>query len=270
MNLLKELVPESNRVISGFSSAAKKYDTYAKHHKLIASTLLKQLNNLNLSPLNCLELGCGSGILSEGLVNLFPKSWKVFSDGSEEMLSLCKRKTGANELHKYQKINFNETLNNIASDLIVSSCSLQWLEYPEKFVRNLPEALSKNGFIAHAIPVKGMLYELHDSFQQTDSHWSSLSYKTGEEWSKLFEDNSFNVITSFTRSFTVSYKSSIDVLKAVRGIGASLSNQKEAITISTAQLRNTLNYYQENYSKQDTVPSTYNILFIIAQLKESD
>ncbi len=270
MSLLKELIPESNRVISRFSNAAKKYDGYADHHRLIASTLLKQLAKLNLSPESCLELGCGSGILSEGLVKLFPKTWKVFSDGSDEMLSLCKIKTGASELHNFSRINFNETLKNNASDLIVSSCSLQWLEYPEEFVNNLPAALSKNGLIAHAIPVKGMLHELHDSFQQTDSHWSSLRYKTGKEWSKLFEDNGFNIITSFTRSFTVSYKSSIDVLKAVRGIGASLSNQKEAITISAAQLRNTLNYYQENYSTQDTVPSTYNILFLIAQFKETN
>lgn len=268
MNLSKELIPESKRVLSNFSGAAKNYDSYAKHHKLIASKLLEELYKLNLTPMNCLELGCGSGILSEGLVNLFPKSRKVFSDGSEEMLNLCKEKTGSTELHKYKKINFNRPLSNTTSELIVSSCSLQWLEYPEIFVRNLPKYLSKQGFTAHAIPIRGMLHELHDSFLKTNSNWSSLRYKTADEWKKLFEYRGFTVITASTRSFTVSYKNSIDVLKAVRGIGASLSNDRDMLP--TSNLRNTLNYYQKKYSNQGRIPATYNILFLIAQLKEKD
>ena len=268
MNLLKELTPESDRVIAGFSSAAKEYDGYAEHHRLIASTLLEQLAKLNLSPENCLELGSGSGILSEGLVNLFPEARKVFSDGSEEMLSICKKKTGVNKLHDYSRINFNDNLGGNTSDLIVSSCSLQWLTLPENFTGNLPSILPRNGFTAHAIPVKGMLHELQDSFVQTGSRWNSLRYKTGEEWNKLFTSNGFEIVTSFTESFTVSYISPIDVLKAVRGIGASLANQKNAVVLPAADLRKALDYYGENYSEKNMVPATYNIQFLIAQLKD--
>ncbi len=257
------LTPDSKSVLLRFSEAAPVYDCHAKHHRLIANDLLNILKNLN--PDKLIELGCGTGILSSGLTELFPDASKNFTDGAPGMVSACRNKIPPTQKISHTLLDFEELKSTSRYDLAVSSCALQWLKNPEQFVQELHSLLNPGGTTVHAIPVRGMLGELENSFNETESRWDSLNYKSGDDWDCIFRKAGFHVGSSFTRSFRVQYKSPIDALRAVRGIGASLSGHTGASTILPGMLRKAFSHYSSEYGDNSgAVPATYKIHFITA------
>ena len=250
-------------MLQRFSEAAPVYDCHAEHHRMIATDLLDILKDLN--PEKLIELGCGTGILSSGLNELFPAAIKVFTDGAIGMVNACRNKIPPSYETSHALLDFEKLNSTEKYDLVVSSCALQWLKKPELFVQELHSLLNPDGATVHAIPVRGMLGELEKSFNETESRWDSLNYISGDDWDCLFRNAGFHVSSSFTRSFMVQYKSPIDALRAVRGIGASLSGHTGASSISPGMMRKALSHYSSEYGDNSgAVPATYNIHFITA------
>ena len=257
------LIPETEIVLSQFSDAAGSYDTYAEHHSLIAAKLLNVVSSLE--PESLLELGCGTGILSAGLHLLFPEAYKEFTDGASEMVRFCRGKIPSSELVSHSVLDFEKIEHDSRYDLVLSSCALQWLRDPASFIGRLPYLLNPGGYTVHAIPVKGMLGELEQSFVETEGTWNSLNYISGAEWDGLFHQAGFSIENSFSCDFTVIYKSPVESLRAVRGIGASLSGHRDASVVSPGVLRKALNYYSCNYGDESgAVPATYKVHFVVA------
>ena len=257
------LIPETEIVLSQFSDAAGSYDTYAEHHRLIASKLLDVTGRLK--PVSLLELGCGTGILSAGLNLLFPEAHKEFTDGASEMVNFCKSRLPSSELVTHRMLDFERIESNSRYDLVLSSCALQWLRNPALFISRLPALLNPGGYTVHAIPVKGMFGELEQSFVETEGTWNSLNYISGAEWDGLFQQAGFSIENSFPRDFTVLYQSPVESLRAIRGIGASLSGHQAASVVSPGTLRKALNYYSCNYGDESgAVPATYKVHFVVA------
>ncbi|MEA3266746.1 MAG: methyltransferase [Candidatus Fermentibacteria bacterium] len=257
------MIPETDIVLSQFSNAAASYDLYAEHHRLIASKLLDAVSWLK--PESLLELGCGTGILSTGLNLLFPGACKKFTDGASEMVRFCRGKNPSSELVSHSVLDFEKIEDDSRYDLVLSSCALQWLRDPASFISRLPALLNPGGYTVHAIPVKGMLGELEQSFAETEGTWNSLNYKSGAEWDGLFHQAGFSIENSFSCGFTVFYKSPVESLRAVRGIGASLSSHRNASVVSSGGLRKALNYYSSNYGDESgAVPATYKVHFVVA------
>ncbi len=257
------LIPETEIVLSQFSNAAGSYDTYAEHQRLIASKLLDVVSRLK--PDSLLELGCGTGILSAGLNSLFPGAYKEFTDGAAEMVRFCRGKIPSSELVLHNVLDFEKIDLDSRYDLVLSSCALQWLRDPASFINRLSSLLNPEGFTVHAIPVRGMLGELEQSFVETEGTWNSLNYTSGAEWDGLFQQAGFSIENSFSCDFTVFYKSPVESLRAVRGIGASLSGHRKASVVSPGVLRKALNYYSCNYGDDSgAVPATYKVHFVVA------
>ncbi len=254
---------DAARIRRGFSRAAQHYDRYAAHHRMIARELLRLLAGLRCDRI--LELGCGTGILSRGLKKLFPDSSILLTDSAPGMVSVCRTRVHPSSLVRYSLWDFESAEFPGSYDLAVSSCALQWLARPEEIGRKMFSAVSTGGWTAHAIPVTGMLRELESSFLGTGCVPPALDYLTGEEWNGIFTEAGFSLAENLTRRFTVMYPSPADAVRAVNGIGASLSGLSGGENVSPSALRRALGYYGERYGAPcGGVPASYEVHFILA------
>ena len=246
-----------------FSRAAGTYDRYAEHHRLIAVELLEMIQSIECR--RVLELGCGTGILSSGMRRLFPKSQMVLTDSAPGMVSECRNRVNPSSLVRHTIWDFERAECSSIYDLIVSSCALQWLTDPVAFGVKLFNMVSPGGFTVHAIPVKGMLREFEDSFYLTGGQWPSLRYISSRRWDSILHNSGFTVIESSTKTFSVKYSSPTDALRAVRGIGATLSGHDGVPKLRPGFLRSALNFYGETYrDEKGRVPVSYKIHFVKA------
>lgn len=255
--------PDCKLISSRFSGAAERYDCYAEHHRQIAKELVDIIGKTECCRI--LELGCGTGILSEALRNIHPNASMLLTDSAPGMVSVCRARVHPSSLVRHFIWNFENSECPESFDLVVSSCSLQWLRRPVDFGPRLHKMVSPGGCTIHAIPVRGMLKEFQGSFSRTGTEWPSLDYLSGDEWDEILIQSGFSILDSFTKTFPVKYNSPSEALKAVRGIGASLNGHTGSPVVHPAALRNALNYYGENYrDSQGKVPASYEVHFLKA------
>ncbi len=92
---------EKKSVEKNFSKGAESYDKYAIVQKYMAEKLFEIIKTKGENYKEIIEIGCGTGIFSEKIVNFFENSNFEFVDISNEMILKAKLKINENENIKY-------------------------------------------------------------------------------------------------------------------------------------------------------------------------
>lgn len=127
-----------------FNKAATTYDQYASVQHTVGIQLLQQLNT---TPSNVLDVGCGSGLLTKQLAYKFNTSKIQAIDTSQEMISFCQY------THDHPNITFSlhdqsPFQTNKPIDLIFSNACFQWLPNLEDSLNHFGNLLNDGGTIA--------------------------------------------------------------------------------------------------------------------------
>ena len=137
------------QIAGSFSLYSKSYDQYAQLQKKSAVSLINNITDCqkNLPDGPILEVGCGSGMLSETLARFYADRQLSFLDISSGMLNECR-----NRLQKlgYNHANFHfvekdaETISDQEKyALIVSGLTFQWFNNLQTGIEKLFDALLK-------------------------------------------------------------------------------------------------------------------------------
>ncbi|NBT85385.1 MAG: methyltransferase domain-containing protein [Alphaproteobacteria bacterium] len=150
-------------IINAFDKAALTYDCCAHVQKNIATNLAADLIKLKNTPGSILEIGCGTGFLTQSLVSQFKDVPYYATDFAPLMVRSCQEKfKNIPKVHSFVMDGENPTLEN-NSDWICSSMAFQWFEDFEVSVRKLWQ---KTNVLAFTVPVDGTFQELHDVYKQ--------------------------------------------------------------------------------------------------------
>jgi len=256
--------PADKAVIAGsFSRAACLYDCYADHHRIIARRLMDFAPS-GPAPVSILEIGCETGIPTEKLLRCFPDSFLTALDISSGMVDRCRRK-----LRRSSKLSFivsdaeNYCSEVSGFDLVAASCSLQWIRDRSGLTENIHELLSEGGMYLLAIPVRGMLHELEESCRQGARRaMRQLDLDTEDEWIDRLSNYGLEIFRNSVESITCEYGNPLEVLRAIRGIGAVV--EQGSARLNPADMRRMSNYYLKHFriGGHGRVSSTYRILYV--------
>jgi malonyl-CoA O-methyltransferase len=125
-------------------------------------------------PIPFLEVGCGTGLLSEKLVEMFPDTAITFIDVSQAMLDLCafklRARTGASSFDQKYQFKLQDAEQEIQSTYgtIFSSFTLQWVQDLENTIANLVNTLNRQGAMFLSVPC-------NDSFPE----WTYFAKRAG-------------------------------------------------------------------------------------------
>jgi len=258
--------PDKAYIENSFSGAACQYDRYADHHRLIAERLM-DIVPADTDVISILEIGCGTGILTGKLLNRFPGATVNALDISPDMIRRCRLK-----LHYSDRISFlvadaeEYCTEENRFDLIVSSCSLQWFHERQRFTDSIFPMLSDEGKCLMAIPIVGMLHELEESCSRgAGMNMPRLQLDTEDKWMRRFESSGFDIRLSTAESVECTYSHPLEVLKAIRGIGACI--QQGAAYLRPGDMKKMAEYYCRHFEMGSSgkVTSTYRVLYILAE-----
>ncbi len=143
-----------------FDAAAATYDKHSAIQWSVARRLLWEIEK-GPAPKRILEIGCGTGLLTEQLRERFPAAEVHALDISAAMVAHARtRWRGAarvrwhvGDVRRYQPAG--------KFDLIVSSCALHWVEPLAPVFRHIVRWLAPRGRCFAAIMLRGTLAELH-------------------------------------------------------------------------------------------------------------
>lgn len=251
-----------------FNGAAVSYDQYANVQKKMAHSLLSTLNRRYSanSSIRILELGCGTGYVTEQLSKVFPKAHITAVDFAHEMIAVAKTRNNVENV-KFLCEDIEQLKLEDSYDVIISNATFQWLNDLKATVKNLFNYLSEEGILLFSTFGNTTFQELHTSFQRAKKENGIQSctsigqrFVSKEQLVNICKMTLGDVHVSET-CYIESFTEVREFLHSIRKVGATNSNE-ESYCQSPSLFRAMLRIYERDFTEKEGIMATYHALFV--------
>jgi malonyl-CoA O-methyltransferase len=255
-----------------FNSHAKTYDAYADVQKSMANRLIDQLStNFFNQEVTILEIGCGTGYLTQLLCEKFPKATITAVDLSSGMIELAKQKVIEDRV-SFICGDVEEISIERHYDLIISNATFQWFNSLHTTIEKLYIQLKPKGSLIFSTFGNHTFQELHTCYSDakqklglSSNSSPGQSFFSLEELSQICEqvlvplrEHPFKL--SKMEKLEVQYFRTVQAFfTSIKKIGASNSNE-ESYCQRPSFFRKLINLYENDYRDENGVKVTYHYL----------
>jgi malonyl-CoA O-methyltransferase len=206
---------DKDAVKKGFTESFNTYRTEAVVQQKIARRLAQMLDtNLQMEPKQAVEVGCGSGFLTEKLLARHPNAVWMHNDiapsakGYVEAIVLQEQvRTSSFVIGDAEAMEFPKAI-----DLFASSSAVQWFADIDAFLSRLSDSMSEQGVVAISTFGPNNLVEVR---QLTGS---GLSYYSFAEFAEVF-GKYFDIVEMYEEESVVHFVEPIEVLRHIKQTG---------------------------------------------------
>ncbi len=250
-----------------FSRSARRYHLHATFQRQIAAHLADGFLGMQL-PDSVLELGCGTGFLTQELCKRFPSSTIDAIDISPEMIELAQEAL-PNSPVRWQVADMNQWHRPQHYDLVASSTVLHWANPLGPLMQNIHRQLSNRGKLVAAIMANGTLTELHQLRQEITPGREPVQPLPSEQQLRTALAEARLEICQWEQvAYQQAFSSSRDLFRTLRHSGftggpfASSSDQR----LNRTELEQLIQLYQQRYEDSEgNVQATFRVIYLIAQ-----
>ncbi|ACB53497.1 hypothetical protein cce_4149 [Crocosphaera subtropica ATCC 51142] len=260
---------QKEKIANNFSKGVKNYLSHSEVQKECADKLLQIAQNYrdSIPEGSILEIGCGTGFVTQGLMKQFPKHFLDIIDISDEMLKFCEKNLQISEQQK-KLIQFRqrdgETINTDSNSYsaIVSSFTIQWFQDIINSLNRLINTLQHQGLLLIAFPNdksfpewKKMCYELNLPFTRNElPNTIELIQKLSIPSHKIY---------LYEEQVSMKYKNATDFFRSLKMIGAGCNLKQDKL--SNWQMKELINHWNHN-CYPNKIQATYDVTFLGIQL----
>ncbi|HEY9760140.1 MAG TPA: methyltransferase domain-containing protein [Oculatellaceae cyanobacterium] len=212
-------------ISNSFSRAAHAYDQFAEVQSYSAHVcgqrIQEMLPSLPSGPI--LEIGCGTGFLTQQLVQYARDRQLVAADISAEMLDIC-RFNIENQFGVLADLTFEQIDGQLLASerkfaLIAASFSFQWFTDLKVSLGRLLNSLLPGGVIVFCCPTRESFGEWRDACRKTNREFSGNLLPDTESF-KTFAADYGCEFNSYELDYVLRFDSPLDFFKSLRSTGA--------------------------------------------------
>lgn len=253
--MTKALSKQKAKIADNFNNASALYDTHARVQKIIALKLAKYTLLYDLpEKIDVLEIGCGTGLLSQALVITHEKAKFWLTDISPFMLEVCEKKLkGFNAQTHFAVMDGENIQTKRKFDLIISSLTFQWFEDFEASINKLKGHLKPGGYLMFATMGENSFKRWRSINNEYGLAQNWYNYPSLEKLKTMLPD----AIELAEENIDQSYPTALDMLKNMKKIGSG-TPPKNHKPLSPAVLR-------DIFRKQRDFSDNYHVLFGVYQ-----
>jgi malonyl-CoA O-methyltransferase len=261
-----------------FSQAAPSYDEAAILQKTVAEHIDERLGLTTLKPLTLVDIGAGTGLLTQKVLARYPQARHIAIDLSEAMLHQAnQRLNGARPRWlpnwlasgpKVQLINADAYALPLASqstDLIVSNLMLQWCDDLDRVFQEFRRILKPEGLLMFTTFGPDTLKELRQAWSVAEPDREHVNHFVDmHDIGDALIRNGFGQPVMDTEHFTLTYDQPMGVLKDLKAIGATNANlNRNRGLMGKQRFQTMLNAYEGVRDPQrhgGQIPATYEVV----------
>lgn len=252
------------KILKSFDAKSSSYDEYSFVQKEVSERMIKRLKFLKSKPLNILDIGCGTGYLSDLISQYLPNSNIVCMDFSYEMVSQCKSKN----IKLEPLVADAEYMPFKAStfDLVISSFTLHWCQQIDKIFSDIFRILKNDGNFMFTTVGPDTLKELRNAYKLIDNYEHINTFDDMHTYGDILLSSGFHDPVMDVERLIIEYKNFNEVLQSLRKTGASTVIYNESKFTTKKSLKNLENHYKKN-NKNALFPVTYEMIYGVAWKK---
>jgi len=233
---------------NNFSRSSRSYSAAGMFQRSAAKHLYGFVERELDAPENIrkvLELGCGTGFMTIGLLRLFPDAQFVVSDISENMLQICMDVTrpAAECLGTpayFECYNIADANIEKYYDLVISALAFQWIPDLAPVLNNIREHLHPGGRLIFSTLLDGTFLSLHRVFADLGLAYPGPKMLTEDELRS--KCSAFDVCRVETFKYVEEHKSVLEFLRQIQRTGAGNAGISR---VSLTDMRRILARYRE-------------------------
>lgn len=240
-------------VAERFSQAAPHYAAHADLQAAIADVLLAAAIPAGV----ILDVGCGRGRETQILSARAGVEKIIALDMAPAMLAAL---PASPKIQPLQGDMENMALPDVCVDGVFSNFALQWGESPATVMTELARVLRPGGRLLASVPGPASLAAL-----RAGGLLQVNTFATPEQWQQALQQGGFSDIEIQRQDFSAYYANAIDLLRALKGIGAGTSDHARANHLLGRQWWQKVAATLEQQRQPEGLPLHYEVIFMQAQ-----
>jgi malonyl-ACP O-methyltransferase BioC len=235
-----------------FEKSMNVYNKNASVQNLMGDKLLVELSKISNSFENILELGCGTGLLTQKIAKSIEFKTYFANDIVEKSKSYIQKIVPDVKFLVGNALKIKPTKK---IDLMISNAVFQWFNNLDKAIEILKLSIAKDGILAFTTFSPQNFKEL------TSITGLTLEYKTKDEIIEILQKHDFEILYCEEFSETLEFKTPLELLAHLKNTGVNSLSEK---TWTVKKVKDFCDKFSNKYSKTEL---TYAPIIIIAHKK---
>ena len=261
---MSQSVPEvrssNQNVARSFGKSVKEYHKSAEVQKEVAQRLIASLEPWRdiIPPGPILEIGCGTGFVTEGIVELYPKREKIITDLSAEMVDSCKERFNTAENISFSELDAEE-INADKPEYAMSVCGFaaQWFKDPALTLGKIMEATLPGGLLLASFPGSESFPEWKQCCEELGIPFTGNELPDTEEMVIKMSTGPVQV-DYYEDTITQNFPSAIDFFRHLKKIGA--GTRRESRALKPREMKLLIDHWDSKNKGDITV--SYHVVFL--------
>lgn len=253
-----------------FERAAESYDGAAVLQREIAKRMGQRLDYIKQQPNRVLDVGCGTGYITEDLLKRYPKADIVALDLAHSMARKTQKQ--GSWLRKPKVVCADAELLPLAEDsidMLISSLMLQWSNDLNKVFTGFHHVLAPNGLLLFSTFGPETLTEIRKSWSKVDNYPHTSNFPDMHEIGDALLKAGFQDPVTDMEMITMTYSNVRQLMRDIKQIGASNTDSKRSKGLmGKARLKAFENAYEQFKTKNGLYPASWEIIYGHAWLGE--
>jgi len=252
-----------------FARRAASYDLHAGMQRSMAQELLKQAGGFIRQARRILEIGCGTGYLTEQIRRANAGALVVALDLDAALLERARARLGADPRIAWLVAD-GETWIGGDFEVIISNASFQWLAHPGATLAAYHRSLAPGGVLAFSTLGPRTFQELGQSLQEAAlllgltalPEIPAQGFLDQGNWKRLLHQAGFPETRLRRELVSATFPSVGQFLKDLQATGATNPRPRP---FSSRLYKTLISLYRAGYGNNGSIPVTFEIIWALAQ-----
>ena len=249
------------KIAKSFNSRSSTYEEYSLVQNEVSHRMIERLKLMKFKPKTILDLGSGTGYLSNILKKIFPDTNITCLDISLEMLLQCRKKNADFNLVVADAENM--PFQDDVFDLVISSFTLHWCEEIDKIFSDVHRYLKNNGVFMFTTVGPNTLIELNNAYANIDDEQHVNSFTDMHIYGDSLLKCNFHDPVMDVENLIIEYSSFANILKSLRKTGANTVIGQQSSYMTKKSYKKLASSYKKN-EDNGRFPVSYEMIYGIS------